>query len=96
MKKQDSRTSQQILDQTRASTSPVADHTYYVAAHARTYGDRIGELSAFLYATYMRHAPIEQQVRLACDGATLTTYTDGTVVVRLCINKQPFDVSERP
>ncbi len=85
------------LKQARATTSPVAEHTYYVPMHKRVYGSKAEELKAFLYATYMRHAPLTQDgPRYACDGATMITYTDGRTVVRLCIDKKPFDVEERP
>ena len=94
--KQKERTAQECLDLARQTPSPIIDHTYYLPIHARVYGSRADELAPFLYATYMRFAPIENDKPNNYDGVSLVTYTDGRVIVRVVINRVVTDIEDRP
>ena len=71
------------------------NHTYYIPAHRKVYGDEAGNLDlvAFLYATYMCH---ESGETFRMNGVSI--YSDKVVIIlgRMEDEKIKYQVNQSP
>lgn len=89
-----------------AKVSNVDHYSYYIPTHQFAYNPvdkgmnqgviHAEQYAAFLYAVYMKYAPIEQKQPAYHDGVSIIFYKDGTINVRLVLNNRVLDIPDRP